>query len=273
MTDEQRKTNETSGLQGAALTAKNHQELQPRRPAIRIEDLTMSYRETPVLWDVDLEIPQAVLCAVVGPNGAGKSTLIKGIMSLLKPLSGEISVLGMPFAQVRREVAYVPQVGEVSWDFPTTVLDVAAMGRYSQRGWIKRLTAEDREAAEHSLEIMGLTEMRHRQISELSGGQRQRVFLARALCQDARLFLLDEPLQGVDKTTEMLMVEQLKRLRDRGKTVIVVHHDLNTIKDYFDHIVMLRRVVVASGPVDQVFTRENIERTYGDLNLKGGENR
>lgn len=244
------------------------QEMKRERPiAIHVEDLTMAYRESPVLWDLDLDIPQGVLAAILGPNGAGKSTLIKGIMGLLPCLSGQIRIFGMPFKRVYREVAYVPQTGEVNWDFPTTVADVAMMGRYSKLPPFLPCRRRDRERALGALETMGLLEMRDRQISELSGGQRQRVFLARALCQEAKIFLMDEPLQGVDKKTEAVIMEQLFALRDQGKTIVVVHHDLNTVKEYFDHVVMLNKVVVAAGDVREVFCERNIQRAYGSSSL------
>ncbi len=232
-------------------------------PAIHVEDMTMSYREQPVLWDLDLDIPQGVMLAIVGPNGAGKSTLIKGIMDLLPRLSGQIDIFGMPLSKVRKEIAYVPQIGEVNWDFPTTVFDVVQMGRYPDLGLFKRLRKDDKKKAEEALEIMGLHDMKNRQISELSGGQRQRAFLARALCQEAKLYILDEPLQGVDKKTEKLIMEQLFKLKEEGKTIVVVHHELNTVKEYFDHVVIINKILVSAGPVDEVFTEENINKAYG----------
>lgn len=231
--------------------------------AIHVEDMTMAYREVPVLWDIDIDIPQGSMVAIIGPNGAGKSTLIKGIMNLLPRLSGQVEVFGMPLKKVYKEIAYVPQIGEVNWDFPTTVLDVTMMGRYPELGLFKRIRKEDKKRALASLEIMGLREMQNRQISELSGGQRQRAFLARALCQDAKLYILDEPLQGVDKKTEKMIINQLFKLKDAGNTVICVHHDLNTVRDYFDYVVIVDKVLIASGPVDSTFNEPNLTKAYG----------
>ncbi|MDO5733371.1 MAG: metal ABC transporter ATP-binding protein [Eubacteriales bacterium] len=238
-------------------------QIDKKVPALHIENLTMVYREEPVLWDVHVDFPQGQISAIIGPNGAGKSTLIKGAMGLLKPLSGHVEFLGKAFKEQYKNIAYVSQARDVNWDFPTTVLDVALMGRYSQLGWIRRPKASDKELAEAALDRMGLLSMANRQISELSGGQRQRVFLARALCQEAEILILDEPLQGVDKKTEGLIMQILDELGSQGKSIIVVHHDLNTVEAYFEHVVMLNRVLVADGPVDTTFTKGNIEKAYG----------
>ncbi len=231
--------------------------------AIHVEDLTVAYHDKPVLWDIDWDVPTGVLMAVVGPNGAGKTTLIKTILGLIKPVAGKILFFGEPYPQVRQRIAYVPQRSSVDWDFPTTVLDVVLMGRYGRLGWIKRPTAADRQAALEALEKVGLQPFAHRQINRLSGGQQQRVFLARALIQEADLYLMDEPFQQVDATTEHAIVRILKELKNQQKTVVVVHHDLQTIREYFDWVTLLNVRKIACGPVDEVFTEENLRRTYG----------
>ena len=231
--------------------------------AIEVADLTVAYHDQPVLWDVDLTVPRGVLMAIVGPNGAGKTTLIKAILGLVTPAAGTVLVRGRPYASERRGVAYVPQRGSVDWDFPTSVLDVVMMGRYGSLGWIRRPGREERERALEALTKVGLEELAGRQISQLSGGQQQRVFLARALVQDAEVFLMDEPFQGVDATTERAVVELLRALRAERKTVVAVHHDLQTVPEYFDWVTLLNVRRVASGPVEEVFTEENLRATYG----------
>jgi manganese/zinc/iron transport system ATP- binding protein len=232
-------------------------------PAIEVTDLTVAYGEKPVLWDVDLDVQPGVLMAIVGPNGAGKTTLIRAILGMVEPAAGRALVFGKPYEQQRRLVAYVPQRGSVDWDFPTSVLDVVLMGRYGQLGWIRRPGSADKEAAREALEHVGMLELEGRQISQLSGGQQQRVFLARALVQHADLYFMDEPFQGVDATTELAIVELLRELRSRGKTVVAVHHDLQTVPEYFDQVTLLNVRRIASGPVDEVFTEENLRLTYG----------
>ena len=231
--------------------------------AVEVTDLTVAYGEKPVLWDVDLEVPKGVLMAIVGPNGAGKTTLMRAILGMVKPAAGQALVHGRPYAEQRRLVAYVPQRGTVDWDFPTSVLDVVLMGRYGRLGWVRRPGAADRAAAREALEQVGMTELAGRQISQLSGGQQQRVFLARALVQGAELYFMDEPFQGVDATTEKAIVELLRALRADGKTVVAVHHDLQTVPEYFDQVTLLNVRRIASGPVAECFTEENLRRTYG----------
>lgn len=240
------------------------------KQAITVENLTVTYDRAPVLWDIDLEIPEGVLLAIVGPNGAGKSTFIKAILELLKPISGRVAFFNQPYKSLRKKIAYVPQRGSVDWDFPTTVIDVVMMGRYGHLGWFKRPKKEDIELSLDALKQVGMSEFKDRQISELSGGQQQRVFLARALVQDAEIYMMDEPFQGVDIKTEQAIVQLLKRLNEQGKTIIVVHHDLNTVTNYFDWVTFLNRVIVAHGPVKEVFTKENIEKTYRNPQLNGG---
>jgi manganese/zinc/iron transport system ATP- binding protein len=232
-------------------------------PAIQLDDLTVAYRDNPVLWDIDLEVPSGVLMAIVGPNGAGKTTLIKAIMGLVRPVAGQVAVFGRPYEKQRRLVGYVPQRASVDWDFPTVVLDVVMMGRYGVLGWVRRPGRRERDLALRALEEVGLVEFANRQISQLSGGQQQRVFLARALVQDAQIYLMDEPFQGVDAVTEHSIVVLLKELRERGKTVVVVHHDLQTVSEYFDWVTLLNVRRIASGPVEEVFTEKNLRLTYG----------
>jgi manganese/zinc/iron transport system ATP- binding protein len=216
-----------------------------------------------VLWDVDFAVPPGVLLAIVGPNGAGKTTLIKSIMGLIKPAAGSIIVQGQPFAESRRNVAYVPQRGSVDWDFPVSVLDVVTMGRYGSLGWLKRPGRVDRKLAQNALGEVGIADLAGRHIRQLSGGQQQRVFLARALVQDASIYLMDEPFQGVDAKTEHAIIELLRQLRNDGKTVVAVHHDLPTVPEYFDWVTLLNVRRIASGPVKEVFTEPNLREAYG----------
>lgn len=231
--------------------------------AVEVRDLTVAYRERPVLWDIDMEVPEGVLMAIVGPNGAGKTTLIKAILGLVKPAAGEVLVYGRPYRLEQRRVGYVPQRGSVDWDFPTSVLDVVTMGLYGRLGWIRRPGREERALALQALEKVAMADYADRQISQLSGGQQQRVFLARALVQDADVYFMDEPFQGVDATTEKAIVALLRTLRSSNKTVIVVHHDLQTVPEYFDQVMLLNVRRLAIGPVGDVFTEENLRRTYG----------
>jgi len=232
-------------------------------PAIEVNDLTVAYQEQPVLWDVDLLVPAGVLMAIVGPNGAGKSTLIKAILGLVEAAAGQVLVHGEPYEKQRREVAYVPQRGTVDWDFPTSVLDVVMMGRYGDLGWFRRPGPRERELAMEALSKVEMQDYADRQISQLSGGQQQRVFLARALVQDARVYLMDEPFQGVDATTERAIVRVLQALREQGNTVVAVHHALQTVPEYFDEVMILNVRHIAFGPVDEVFTEENLRAAYG----------
>jgi manganese/zinc/iron transport system ATP- binding protein len=232
-------------------------------PAIAVEDLTVAYGERPALWDVDVTVRRGTLMAVVGPNGAGKTTLIRAILGLVRPAAGRVAVFGRPYEERRGLVAYVPQRGSVDWDFPTSVLDVVTMGRYGSLGWLRRPGRREREAALEALGQVGMDQFAGRQISQLSGGQQQRVFLARALVQDARVYLMDEPFQGVDAVTERAIVELLQRLREGGATVVAVHHDLQTVPEYFDEVTLLNVRLVASGPVEEAFTEENLRVAYG----------
>ncbi len=231
--------------------------------AIEITDLTVAYQDKPVLWDVDLAVPPATLMAIVGPNGAGKTTLIKAVLGLVKPAAGQVLIHGKAYAEQRHLVGYVPQRGSVDWDFPTSVLDVVTMGRYGELGWFKRPGKTERAAALDALAQVGMADYASRQISQLSGGQQQRTFLARALVQNAQLYFMDEPFQGVDATTERAIVDILKSLRAAGKTVVAVHHDLQTVPEYFDWVTLLNVRRIASGPVAEAFTEENLRLAYG----------
>ena len=231
--------------------------------AIEVEDLTVAYKEKPVLWDIDLTVPEGVLMAIVGPNGAGKTTLIKAMLNLVNTAAGQVKIYGQSYSDQRRLVGYVPQRGSVDWDFPTSVKDVVMMGCYGALGWIKRPAKKEQDLALQALDKVGMVQFADRQISQLSGGQQQRVFLARALVQDAQVYLMDEPFQGVDATTERAIVSLLQELRGSGKTVVVVHHDLQTVPEYFDWTALLNVRLIASGPVQEVFTEDNLRLTYG----------
>lgn len=228
-----------------------------------IRDLTVAYHRKPVIWDIDLSIPEGKLVSIVGPNGAGKSTLLKACLDLIPRSSGEVAIYGQPYDKQRKQVGYVPQRESVDWDFPVSALDVVAMGTYGKLGWFRRVNKRSKALAMQALERVGLTDYAHRQISQLSGGQQQRTFLARALVQDADIYFMDEPFAAVDAATERAIVELLKELQKRGKTVLVVHHDLATVPQYFDWTVLLNMRVVAAGPTSEVFTQENLRRTYG----------
>jgi len=231
--------------------------------ALEVHDLTVAYHTKPVLWDVDLAIPEGTLVAIVGPNGAGKSTLLKATLGLLPIASGYVRIFGRAYEEVRGRVAYVPQRESVDWDFPSSVRDVVMMGRYGKMGWLRRPKQPDRDAVEDALGRVDMLDLAERQISRLSGGQQQRTFLARALVQDADLYLMDEPFAGVDAITERAIVKLLHGLRDNGRTVICVHHDLQTVKEYFDWVALLNMRLVKAGPVAEAFTTTNLHNTYG----------
>lgn len=236
----------------------------PDRPyALKIEDLTVAYNGKPANWDIDLRVPEGVLLAIVGPNGAGKSTLIKAALNLIPRASGTIRFFGKPYEKARDLVGYVPQRGSVDWDFPTSVIDVVTMGLYGKLGWFKRPGKRQREQAMFALEQVGIADLAERQISQLSGGQQQRTFLARALVQDAHIYFMDEPFAAVDAVTERAIVNILHELRSRDKTVIVVHHDLQTVDEYFDWVTLLNVEVIANGTIETTYTPENLRKTYG----------
>jgi len=235
----------------------------PASAPLSIHDMTVAYHRKPVLWDVDYDAPEGKLIGIVGPNGAGKSTMIKAALNLVPKASGRVLIYGKPYAKQRKLVGYVPQRESVDWDFPVSALDVVAMGLYGKIGWFKPVGRKHRQLAMGAMERVGMADYAHRQISQLSGGQQQRVFLARALAQDARVYFMDEPFAGVDAATEQAIVALLRELRTGGKTVLVVHHDLQTVPEYFDHVVLLNMRIVAAGPTAQVFTPENLQKTYG----------
>ncbi|MCC3377554.1 metal ABC transporter ATP-binding protein [Cohnella sp. REN36] len=228
-----------------------------------VRGLSVAYQKKPVLQQVSFEAPEGKLIGIVGPNGAGKSTLIKAALGLIPRLSGEVLIYGRPYAEQRKLVGYVPQRESVDWDFPTSALDVVTMGRYGRLGWFRRPGAAEREIALACLAKVGMRELAGRQISQLSGGQQQRVFLARALAQDAKLYFMDEPFVGVDAATEKAIVALLSELKEQGKTVIVVHHDLSTVREYFDWVLLLNERVVDFGPAETTFTADKLQTTYG----------
>jgi len=216
--------------------------------AVNVDDLTVAYNYKPVLWDIDLAIPEGILMAIVGPNGAGKSTLIKSILGIIEPIAGSVKIYGKPYEDQRQLVAYVPQKGSVDWDFPTTAIDVVEMGTYGKLGWIKRPGKKERKASLEALEKVGMLAFKN-------------------LVQDASIYFMDEPFQGVDATTEIAIINILKELRKRNKTVIVVHHDLQTVPEYFDWVTFLNVKKIATGPVKDIFNDDNLTKTYG-INYK-----
>ena len=235
----------------------------PTDAPLSVHDVTVAYHRKPVLWDVDYDAPAGKLIGVIGPNGAGKSTLLKAALDLVPRASGRITVFGRPYREQRHLVGYVPQRESVDWDFPVNALDVVLMGRYGRVGWCRPGGRAARAAALAALERVSMADFAKRQISQLSGGQQQRVFLARALVQDAQLYLMDEPMTGVDAATERAIVQILRDLRSAGRTVLVVHHDLQTVSEYFDEVLLINMRVVAAGPTESVFTLDNLRKTYG----------
>ena len=223
--------------------------------AIEIRNLTVAYGENIALENLNLDVETGSLMALVGPNGAGKSTLIKTILKFLKQITGEIKING-------KTLAYVPQRNSVDWDFPTTLFDVVEMGCYGRVGLFKRVSKEEKQKVLKAIEQVGMLDFKDRQISELSGGQQQRTFIARALVQEADIYLMDEPFQGVDSTTEKSIVDILKKLKSEGKTLIVVHHDLQTVPTYFETVTFINKSVIASGKIKEVFTQKNIDIAY-----------
>lgn len=229
--------------------------------ALEVKQLSVNYDKTPVLWDITFSIPKSSLVGIIGPNGAGKSTLIKTILGLVHPLYGSVSLFGKPLKEVRSKIGYVPQRESVDWDFPITVMELVLMGSYGELGLFKWPKKKEKERAAHYLEIVGMYGYKDRQISELSGGQQQRVFLARALMQEADLYFMDEPFSGIDASTEKILIDLLHSLKDAGKTILVVHHDLSTVEKYFNWVVMLNMRLVAAGLVSSVFTPEMLNKT------------
>lgn len=234
-----------------------------RPPALQVYQLTVNYDKTPVLWDISLEIAAGKIVGIVGPNGAGKSTFIKTALGLIQPISGKIEFFGQPLIHMRRSIAYVPQRETVDWDFPITVRELVLMGRYGTLGVFQWPRKADWSAADHYLNMVGMASYANRQISQLSGGQQQRVFIARALVQEADVYFMDEPFAGIDLATEMEIMKILRHLKENGKTVFVVHHDLNTVENYFDWLIMLNMRLVACGSVTEVFNPDTLNITYG----------
>ncbi len=235
----------------------------PSNAPLSIHDMTVAYHHKPVLWDIDYNAVEGALIGIVGPNGAGKSTLIKAVLDLVPRASGRVRIFGKPYARQRHRVGYMPQRESVDWDFPVSALDVVTMGRYGQIGWCRPVTRRHRHAALEALDRVGLADLAGRQIRQLSGGQQQRVFLARALAQEASIYFMDEPFAGVDAATEKAIIALLQDLRRAGRTIVAVHHDLQTVTDYFDHVLLLNMRIVAAGPTREVFTPENLQKTYG----------
>lgn len=234
--------------------------------AIEIKHLNVSYYEQLVLNDINLNIPQGVMCAVSGPNGAGKTTLVKSILNFIPHLTGSIKINGKDLKKEIDNISYVPQKESVNWQFPTTVSDVVLMGTYRELGWFKRPGKTQKDKANQAMKQLGILDLANKEIASLSGGQQQRVFLARMLCQDADIIFLDEPLVGIDKKSEQIIMNILNQLKEEGKTIIVVHHDLATIEKYFDYLVLVNHKIVTSGYVKDIFTPDNINQAYGEFN-------
>jgi len=231
--------------------------------SVEVHNLTVSYDGGPVLWDIDFELPQGQIIGIIGPNGSGKTTLLKSIMGLVESSSGFVKIYDKNLDDVRERVAYVPQRESVDWDFPASVFDVVMMGRYRKKNLLKRTNKADVEIVNQSIEKVGLTEFKNRQISQLSGGQQQRVFIARALAQKADLYLMDEPFVGVDAATESSILALLQEMKADGKTVLIIHHDLQTVSEYFDYLVLLNTRLIAKGNLQEVLTKENLSNAYG----------
>lgn len=230
---------------------------------VEVEQLTINYEKTAVLWDINFTIPEQKIVGILGPNGAGKTTLLKALLGLIQPISGSMSFLGQPIDKVRQRVGYVPQRSSVDWDFPLTAFDLVLMGRYGKMGFLKWASRADKEATRRALELVDMLPFADRQISQLSGGQQQRLFIARALVQDADIYLLDEPFAGIDMATEKSLIRLFQTLQSQGKTMLIVHHDLATAQTYFDWLILLNTCLIAAGPTADVFNEQNIWRTYG----------
>jgi manganese/zinc/iron transport system ATP- binding protein len=237
--------------------------VQVENPVLEVHDLTVSYDKNPVLWNVDFSIPKGKLVGIIGPNGAGKSTMLKSVMGLVDKQSGYVKVFDKDVDEVREQISYVPQRESVDWDFPASVLDVVLMGRYGRRGLFKRITKEDKEIAMASLAKVNMQDYAKRQIAQLSGGQQQRVFIARSLAQQANLYLMDEPFAGVDASAESSILNLLQEMRAEEKTIMVVHHDLQSAYEYFDWVILLNMRLIASGPKEEIFTTKLLQETYG----------
>ncbi|MFA6708647.1 MAG: metal ABC transporter ATP-binding protein [Fusobacterium sp.] len=230
--------------------------------AISIKNLTVSYENKKILSNIDMNIPKGKLIGIIGPNGGGKSTFIKGILNIIKKKSGIVKFQGKDYRKYFKKIAYIPQRDTVDWDFPTTVLDVVIMGSYGRLGLFKSPGEKEKEEAIKNLKKLNIEKYFDRQISQLSGGEKQRVFIARALMQKAEIYFMDEPFQGVDVKTEKEIIEILKKLKEKGKTVLVVHHNLEKVKDYFDYLIMINREIVAIGETNDIFIEKNINKTF-----------
>ena len=250
-------------LELAAVQGVSVEEPTVENSPLTIRGLTVSYGQKPAVFSVDMTVQPGAMTAIIGPNGAGKSTLLKAALGIVSPLSGQVTVFGKPLDDQRARIAYVPQRASVDWDFPTRVIDVVLMGLSRQLGLLGRVRARHMAGAMDCLHRVGMRDFADRQIGQLSGGQQQRVFLARALAQDADLYLLDEPFAGVDAATEKAIIRVLKSLKESGKTVVVVHHDLATVTDYFDHVFLINTRKVAEGPLAEAFTAETLQTAYG----------
>lgn len=239
--------------------------MREQEKAIEVSKLTVSYEKTLALWDLTFSVDRGRLMGIIGPNGAGKSSLLQALLGMVKPFSGQVLFYGRSFKEGRRRIAYIPQKGSIDWNFPITVFDVVLMGRYGHLRGLKWYRKRDRMAAYQVLQNLGMESLAHRQIDELSGGQQQRLFIARALLQEADIFLLDEPFSGIDKSTEHVVIEILKRLKAEGKTLLVVHHDLHTVKKYFDSVLILKTALVACGEIEKTFTSDNLDRAFDSI--------
>lgn len=231
--------------------------------AVDVSNLTVHYDKQTVLWDINFSISPGNIVGVVGPNGAGKTTLIKSLIGVVKPLSGKISFFGDKLSKIKKQIAYLPQKEAIDWDFPITVFDVVLMGKYGGIKWYQRIQEEDKKAARQALDKVGLLSFAHRQINELSGGQKQRLFFARALVQNAKIYFMDEPFQGIDLTTEKVLITLLQEMKEEGKTIFIVHHDLSSVIEYFTELILLNTRLVAAGAVSSVWTEENLGKTFG----------
>lgn len=231
--------------------------------AIETHNLTVSYNRRPVLWNIDFEVPAGEIIGVIGPNGSGKTTLLKALMGLIPLSSGYVKIFDKELEEVRNRISYVPQRESVDWDFPASVLDLVLMGRYNKTNMFKRTSKKDIEIAKEALEKVNMLEYSNRQISQLSGGQQQRAFIARSLAQGADLYIMDEPFVGVDAATEEAILNLMTEMKKDGKTVLVVHHDLQTAKDYFDWIILLNTRMVAVGPMKDIFKEDLLQEAYG----------
>lgn len=233
-------------------------------PLLEVEHLSVSYDTTTILWDLQFTLPAGgKSIGILGPNGAGKSTLLKAVLGLVRPLAGTVSFFGQSLDAVRSRVAYVPQRASIDWDFPISAEDLVLMGRYRKLGLLKWARKADRRAAREALAMVGMEGFAHKSIGQLSGGQQQRLFIARALLQEADLYLMDEPFAGIDHTTEQAIVQIFESLKQQGKSLLIVHHDLSTVAEYFDWTILLNTCLIACGPTSTVFSKENISRTYG----------